>query len=271
MTQYAEMAVGWALHALEPDEEEEFLTHLASCVECERLVAETAATFEVLARGDDTEEPPPSLRTRILDAAAEEAGDDQRPAVPAASTSLTPATVVAADPAAAPVVPQRRRTRLLAAAASVAVLAALGGLVAANQAVSDERDRQAAAAADAQRVVSVLAEAGAPGATHATLTSPSGGYLGLVVDTGGVPTVLTTGLAGNREDQTYVLWGVGRAAKAPPVPIGAFDVPGSGPSVRSVPSTPQADPFAGYALSLEPGRVAPASPTDVVASGQVGR
>jgi anti-sigma factor RsiW len=60
-------------------------------------------------------------------------------------------------------------------------------------------------------------------------------------------------------------------AEATPRPLGTFDVTEQAPSVRSVPSSPEAVPYAGFAVSLEPGRTAPASPTRVVASGQVGR
>ena len=323
-TEMAQLAVGWALHALEPDEESTFLDHLPDCLECEALVAETVSTLSELALADEGPEPPPALLTRILEAAVADDPTTDPPfpvppvpdvlAVPAVRpvpvSHAAPEPPTHLEPPEAPRPPEApqppethqppetpqppparrglgshrvgsprgrtRRTRLVAVAAGVAVLAAVGGLVGVNQALRGERDQQAAAAAsagaaadDAQQVVSVLADAGRPGTVHATLASPAGGYLGLVVARDGVPTVLTTGVGTNRPDQTYVLWGLGQG-KAKPVALGVFDVGGSGPSVRSVPSAAQAAPWAGYAVSLEPGRVAPASPTDVVASGQVG-
>jgi Anti-sigma-K factor rskA len=116
-------------------------------------------------------------------------------------------------------------------------------------------------------VVDVLRDAGTPGVTHATLASPDGTLVGLVVDDGSGARVLTSGLDANGANEIYVLWGL---ADGTPRPLGTFDVTQQTPSVSSVPSTTAAVPFAGFAVSIEPGRTAPASPTRVVASGQVG-
>ncbi|OLT21576.1 hypothetical protein BJF78_08140 [Pseudonocardia sp. CNS-139] len=78
-------------------------------------------------------------------------------------------------------------------------------------------------------------------------------------------TVLTHGLDPNDAAATvYVMWGLGAGA---PQPLGVFDVTAPGPSVHEMPGGDQ--PFTAYAVSLEPGRSMPASPTDVVASGPV--
>ncbi|WP_433038861.1 anti-sigma factor domain-containing protein [Actinomycetospora sp. CA-053990] len=108
---------------------------------------------------------------------------------------------------------------------------------------------------------------GHPGVTHATLASPDGALVGLVVDDGSGARVLTSGLGANGADEVYVLWGL---ADGTPRPLGTFDVTQQTPAVSSVPSTTAAVPFAGFAVSIEPGRTAPATPTRVVASGQVG-
>ena len=321
-------AVAWALHALEPGEEIEFLAHLDRCPVCPRVVAEVTATLEVVAGAVPDEEPPPGLRDRILDAARAEAAatpPEGLPLVPLgpsalASTRRTGAGTTGAfwGPVApgeriADVVPlsrpradpdrarrpgsgrggsvggarrPRRRalTRVGAVAASLAVVAAVGGIVAVDRALERSRAEASAAGSEAatanasaaaasaaagrsDQVVRVLAAAGAPGARHATLATPSGDLVGLVVDTDGGPQLVTTGLAGNAADRIYVLWGL-TAADAAPTGLGAFDVPGVDPSARSVPSGPDR-PFAAYAVSLEPGRSVPSSPTDVVASGQV--
>ena len=151
------------------------------------------------------------------------------------------------------------------------MIAAVGGVVTAVQSVRAERETAAAAAAQAERdapVIDILRDAGTPGTTHATLADPNGALVGLVVDDGHGPRVLTTGLAANPADEIYVLWGL---VDGTPQALGTFDVGAQGPGVSSVPSTPEAVPFAGFAVSIEPGRTAPASPTRVVASGQVGR
>ncbi|MGQ0576747.1 MAG: hypothetical protein ACT4RN_21485, partial [Pseudonocardia sp.] len=61
----------------------------------------------------------------------------------------------------------------------------------------------------------------------------------------------------------YVLWGV--SAGTPPEPIGTFDVVADGAGVRAV--APDANGFPVYAISLETGRVAPSTPSTVLASG----
>jgi Anti-sigma-K factor rskA/Putative zinc-finger len=276
------LAVGWALNALDHEDEEAFAAHLATCPHCRRTVDETLETFGGIAEALEPVAPPPDLRARLLDAVADDVPSaDPPPTVWASSSRREPSDErerEAARPPAAPggsprhasVVPLRRRraTRWLAVAAAVVVLAAVGGLAVATQSLRNERD---AAAAQAQRdavVVDVLRDAGTPGVVHATLADPQGTLVGLVVDDDSGPRVLTTGLSANDADEVYVLWGI---ADATPRPLGTFDVAGQAPSVRSVPSSPEAVPYAGFAVSLEPGRTAPASPTRVVASGQVGR
>ena len=96
----------------------------------------------------------------------------------------------------------------------------------------------------------------------------AGALVGLVVNGGTDPRVLTTGIPANPSDEIYVLWGLADGA---PRALATFDVTGAAPTVRSVPSSTEAAPYAGFAVSIEPGRTAPASPTRIVASGQVGR
>jgi hypothetical protein len=80
-------------------------------------------------------------------------------------------------------------------------------------------------------------------------------------------TVVSTHLPSNRVvDQTYVLWGL---TSGVPVPLTAFDVVSQAPQLHAVPTATETEKFTGYAVSLEPGRRAPAAPTDVVASGLV--
>lgn len=280
------LAVGWALHTLDPDEAAAFEAHLATCPTCRQTVDETTAILGDLGGAVVPVDPPPRLRQRLLDAVE---ADGSAPGVDTPEVAATDAvgTVGTVPPAApeederrdapvAPVVPlapRRRATRWLAAAAVVLVVAAIGGLTAANQSLRAERDRaEAAAAAQAEReaeVADVLRDAGTPGVPHAVLLGAQGGIVGLVVEGETGPRVLTTGLGPNdAADEIYVLWGL---AEGTPQPLGTFDVGGQGPSVRSVPSAPGAVPYAGFAVSLEPGRTAPATPTEVVASGQVGR
>ncbi|OMQ15866.1 anti-sigma factor, partial [Modestobacter sp. VKM Ac-2676] len=44
-----ELAVGWALHALEPEDEDRFAAHLPGCAHCARTVADTQQVMGTLA------------------------------------------------------------------------------------------------------------------------------------------------------------------------------------------------------------------------------
>jgi hypothetical protein len=88
-----------------------------------------------------------------------------------------------------------------------------------------------------------------------------------VVSDDGRPTVVTAGLAPNdRSDTVYVVWGMGDTG---PRPLGTMDITDAGPDVHVMGAGTDLRPFAGFAISLEPGRVAPAWPGEVVASGPV--
>jgi hypothetical protein len=78
--------------------------------------------------------------------------------------------------------------------------------------------------------------------------------------------VVASGLVVNdTDDEVYVVW-----ACRDPTPLVTFDVVTSAMDLRTVGSTATGlDDFAGYATSIEPGRQAPSSPTDIVATGQV--
>lgn len=271
------LAVGWALRTLDPGEATDFEAHLDTCPTCRQTVDDTTAILGDIGGAVVPVDPPPRLRQRLLDAAvAETAESGSESESESESESGSESGEEPGDGAGAtvvPLAPRRRATRWIAAAAVVLVVAAIGGLTAANQSLRAERDRaQAAAAAQAEReaaIADVLHDAGTPGVPHAVLTGAEGGIVGVVVDDGSGQRVLTTGLDPNdAASQVYVLWGL---ADGTPRPLGTFDVGGQAPDVRSVPSPPEAVPYAGFAVSLEPGRTAPASPTRVVASGQVGR
>ncbi len=282
---HEELAVGWVLHTLEPDDEADFVLHRAGCERCAVAVAEAEETLGFLAVAVTPVDPPPRLRRRLMDAVAEDGTavsppideveppqeDDGTVDDHAGGTDAT-ADETTADETTADVVPlaarRRRVSRLLAVAAVAVTIAVVGGLVVANQQLRSERDAQAAAAAENARVVEVLHDAGTPGVAHASLADPQGAMVGLVVDAGTGPRLLATALDANRSDQIYVLWGL---VGSTPTALGTFDVSGQGPVVSSVPSSAEAPPYGAFAVSLEPGRTAPASPTEIVASGQVGR
>ena len=95
--EFDELAVGWALHALEPEDEAAFAGHLAGCGRCAQTVAETSEVMAALAAALPSAEPSPSLRDRLraevagteqVPAAIEQPRTDPRHAVPSVATPL---------------------------------------------------------------------------------------------------------------------------------------------------------------------------------------
>src|SRR3954462_11423819 len=72
-TFYDELAVGWALHALEPEDEDVFAAHLPGCDRCARTVAETSEVMAAMAADLPPAEPPTQLGDRLSAAVAETA------------------------------------------------------------------------------------------------------------------------------------------------------------------------------------------------------
>ena len=65
-----ELAVGWALHALEPEDEALFAVHLPGCSRCAATVAETTEVMGAMARDLPAAEPSEGLRSRLRAAAS---------------------------------------------------------------------------------------------------------------------------------------------------------------------------------------------------------
>lgn len=95
-----ELVAGYALDALDPDEERAFEAHLARCADCREQLARFTGTASALAHAAPAAPPPAALRARILESARAE------------RTNVTPLRPRWAYPAAA-----------LAAAASCAAVA----------------------------------------------------------------------------------------------------------------------------------------------------
>jgi hypothetical protein len=67
------LAVGWALSALDPEDEERFADHLPGCARCTATVRESLYTVADLAYALPDEAPPPALKSRLMAAVAAEA------------------------------------------------------------------------------------------------------------------------------------------------------------------------------------------------------
>ena len=270
---FDELAVGWALHALEPEDETLFGRHLPDCARCARTVAETQEVMGAMAADLPAAEPSEGLRSRLRDAVAQ-TEQVRRPAHPGSRGASTadPAThEPATDPGVrlpAPLVPGSRATRpqralLLTLAAAVAGIVGLGLW---NVVLSSDRDRAVEVAAEQSAVVEELLRPGAQ--VVAQMSDEAGRPLATVVAHESDLQVVSHGLPVNDDTaQTYVLWGVEDDV---PVALGTFDVNRSRLDVHAVVSPPTgAGSFTQYAVSLEPGRQPPPKPSEVVATGAV--
>ncbi|MGY1650419.1 anti-sigma factor domain-containing protein [Geodermatophilus sp. SYSU D01119] len=300
--EFDELAVGWALHALEPEDEARFAPHLAGCTRCARTVAETSEVMAALAGDLPPAEPSEGLRDRLREAVER---TEQVPPPPSAAgepgaVSPGPAGTPASAPRPVPgPAGGRRRTdvpgaggatratgfpgyvpppageerpartawrRVLPNALVAAAVAAILALGTWNVVLSSARDEARAAAAEQADVVQSLLQPGR--ATIAPVTDDDGHDVATVVAREGELQVVTHGLGVNDRDRTtYVVWGM---TAADPVPLGTFDVVSPQTDLRAVGSASTGlDDYEAYAVSIEPGRQMPSEPTDVVASGQV--
>ncbi|MEI4270919.1 anti-sigma factor [Klenkia sp. LSe6-5] len=279
--QFDEMAVGWALHALEPEDEAVFGQHLDGCARCARTVSDTGEVMAAMATDLPAAEPSPALRDRLRAAVAETeqvpgaagrpAGDDvaAAPAPQVAQPSVADVADVVALPRHGARTRRPSRTRGWRGVAPRAVLAAgvaaVLGLGVWNVTLVRDRDAAQATAASQASMMSALL---APGEVTVAPMEHDGRTVATVVARDGQAQVVVDGMSVNdTATSTYVLWGV--TADGPEA-LGTFDVVSGATDLRTVGSeaTGLGD-FSAYAISLEPGRQAPTEPTDVVANGQV--
>ena len=276
-----ELAVGWTLHALEPEDETTFAVHLAGCDRCAQTVAETAEVMAAMAGDLPQAEPSEGLRERLR--AAVEETEQLPPPEPAPQQPARPQPVAPAVPPLVargnsvsdvaglePSFPLRAVDgrpawrRVLPTALVAAGVAAVLALSAWNVVLTGDRDAARAQAAQQSRVLEQLLVPGT--ATIAPLTD-GGEPVATVVAREDQVEVVASGLPVNADDSVYVVWGMRSGS---PVAIGTFDVVTPQTDLRTVRSTETGlDDYAAYGISIEPGRQAPSAPTEVVATGQV--
>jgi hypothetical protein len=249
---HTELAVGWALHSLEPAEESLVAAHLPECPLCARVASRIEEVGAMLGLSVPEYIPSAELEQRILSVTGTRWTEPVVPLVPPAPPDRP--------------IPRLSRLRFrelagVAAAILVAAAVVLGVRVVQLDGQLDQAQRQATALSETVR------SAADPAAVRVPLVATDGQPVGMVLASHDQVAVVPTRLPSNRvADQTYVLWGL---AGKTPIALGAFDVSGEAPQLHAVPSGARMGTFTGYAVSLEPGRRAPAVPTEVVASGLV--
>ena len=256
---YDELAVGWALHALEPEDEALFLAHLPGCDRCGATIGQTRELMSAMAADLPPAEPSDGLLQRIR-AAVEET--EQLPEPPV----TIPVQPVRAAPSPRVIVPPPSRWRRVVPVGLVAAaVAAIVGLGLWNVVLASDRDKLQTTVAEQNAVMHGLLSPGR--ATIAPLKSPDGKPVATVVARGDEVNLIMQGLAANDpRANTYVLWSMddGNAES-----LATFDVTSSQIAMKTVGSGATGYDHEIYGISLEPGRKAPSLPTEVVATGQV--
>jgi anti-sigma factor RsiW len=258
-SRFEELAVGHALAALEPEDEQVFQQHLASCDACQRDVQEHRETLSILALSADPVDPPPSVLEGIRAGIAGEAHDaPQAVRTDARSPEVSSLQQARARRAGRP----SRAVQWVGAAAAAALALSLGGW---NLVLRDDRD---AAQQYGDRLAAAVRDLSRPDSTSIPLTTEDGSVVAVaVVNDGGVRLVLD-GLQPNGSGTSYVLWAQDPSGAVRPV--GAFDVEQSQVDVvDDLPVEGGVDAVTAYLVSQEQGDEAPPTPGGpVVASGR---
>ncbi|MGI8627494.1 MAG: anti-sigma factor domain-containing protein [Geodermatophilaceae bacterium] len=275
--EWDELAVGWALRALEPDDEDRFTAHLRGCERCAASVQDSGRVLAALVEQLPPESPSPQLRTRLLAEIAKTRRQPDAEQTQPSESAMPDAALIDFAAARGRTLTRRARTTrgtpsrwttistLVAAAAAVL---AIGGLGIWNLSLQNDRDNATSVAVERGEILQELAAAGEVSMTP--LRDGDGHAVATLVRGSSQTMVMTNGLRVNdSSEQIYVLWGLKEVGE--PKPLGTFDVVTGELDMRTVGSTNSGiDTFNGYAVTLESGREAPAAPTlPPVASGQV--
>ncbi len=279
--QWDELAVGYALTALEPDELERFVEHLvAFCPQCQRSVDETATVGAELGQAlpGPTVLPSDSLRDSVLRAAFA-----ARPAVPQTSADLPSVRSISSAPTSSahadtPIAARpgtgvhrvtdlsERRARRTARSAGwlVAAAAAVVALVLSVTTVAALHSKSRTSAEASRYQQAITASLTTPGQVVPLKTNTGSNIASVIAHTDSV-NLVSLSMTPNAKTSTYVLWGI-NGKTAGPIALGVFDIDG-----KHVQSTQVATDsrgyasFTQYAVSREPGRTPPKSPTTIVA------
>jgi hypothetical protein len=249
-----ELAVGWALRALEPDDEHALRAHLPSCAVCQEIVRSTEQVTALLGGSAPQEEPPARLRQKVLGAVARTPQEAYEPLPFRLGSALSEAPGRSAEIVRLP--RSRNRVMQLSAAAVVLLLAVAVGVLGWQVNRLDGQQQTQA------QVLSVLSD---PTMHRTVLRGTDGQEAAVLLSSPQSAAVVPLGLRpNNAADQIYVVWGLSTGT---PIALSSFDVSGAAAQLLSWNSA--AAQHQKFAISLEPGRALPAKPSDVVASGQV--
>ena len=267
---FEELAVGHALTALEPEDEQAFLAHLHGCARCEQDLAEHRATLAHLAYAPEPAEPPASLLEGIR---AGVLASGRGASFPAAvdDTEAVPAPAAMPDPTLLEVARRRReagRLRRVGTWSSIAAAAALVvGLGTWNASLQSDRQQQDAWGS---RISAAISQLGEPGVDPVALSGNDGQVVAVALLHGDQVALLVDGLAPNDSTtSTYVLWGQSRFGDVRAV--AAFDVTGEQLDVRQgLELKAGVSDVTTFKITREQGRtIPPIARGELLASGEV--
>jgi hypothetical protein len=216
-----QLVVGYALHALEPQEEISVENHVAGCDRCARATVQMQETTTKLAYAVEPMTPPPALRDAVLASFPVEAGSPAQIPVPAGEPIWSPGERAGA-PTSLAAARLRRGLRALPhgwalAAAGIVLIIAVGvsvGTMVRNRDANRRLDRTTAALScvqsDGCRAVPLTTGALDPADRGSALMR------------GDAVTLVVRGLPNTGQDSVYVLWQKQRSGEV--LAVGAFDV-----------------------------------------------
>lgn len=261
---FIQLVAGLALDALEPADEQLVLAHLPTCEVCQRFLTEMNDVAAALAHDVPDSAPPAQLLDSLRAAVARTPQEVVPDGAHAGSTVSMPAGERHLGDGAGIAAARRGRLmrvppRILTIAATVIALAAVIGFGGYALHARSQRDHSATALSSDQ---AVLAHLDKPGAYAVTLTSGGAATGAAVVDGRQVYLVAHDLGENDRSDSIYVLWA--RSGTGPMVAVGSFDVVRNGLTVVHAVLPVSVPKPAGFGVTHEAGRVAPATPGTAV-------
>jgi anti-sigma-K factor RskA len=245
-----ELAAGYALSALEPEEQARFEAHVATCARCRQHVAEGEQTAAELARLAGPVEPPAELWQRIR---------AQLPTAPVAVPVESPEKP--APPAPVPLPAQSNRARWWQSPRVLAAAAVLAAVVVGVGAWQGTARLGGGGTTRAQALVSGCRHD--PTCRVVDLDQQHVRRAVLLVRARRAELV-PTGLSDLPADRSYVLWQL--PSSGAPQGVAVFR---AGADQQPVPATLPLplEQTTAFAISQEPGHTIPAKPSHVVAVG----
>lgn len=262
---YEELAAGFALSALEPEEEQTFREHLVACARCEGELAAHGATLEMLSYACEPAEPPAAVLQGIR--ARLSAG---RPAPLAGSPFPREGSSTGADRRVVSLTSARERRaaragagmRWVGVAAAASLVLALGSWNLTLRADREQSEQYS------KRLAVAVQELARPDSRSVPLAGQDDEVVAVAVVKDSGVSLVVDGLEPNDSATTYVLWAQDAAGVRP---VEAFDVDAEQVDVLDdLQVEGGVEGVTAFHLSEEPGDLAPPQPRGpVIASGQV--